>query len=106
VREAQPQQIAAPENGPSREELEKLNENLIQLEARTGAVNGSLVRLRQQQAASGLGLRQDIAASASRLDTYLQAAERALQSNDVQSALKNMDRAGQELNKLEAFFGK
>jgi hypothetical protein len=69
-------------------------------------VKSSLDRLRQQQATSGLGLRRDIAASANRLDGYLQAAARAVQNNTVQDARKNMDRADGELNNLEAFLGK
>jgi flagellin-specific chaperone FliS len=51
-------------------------------------------------------LRHDIAASANRLEGYLQAAERAIQNNTVQTAGNNIDRADAELNKLEAFLGK
>jgi eukaryotic-like serine/threonine-protein kinase len=101
----QPQTVAQ-ETGPSQEELENLNSSLVQLQARAEAVKSSLDRLRQQQATSGLGLRQDIAASANRLGGYLQAAERAVQNNTVQDARKNMDRADGELNELEAFLGK
>jgi eukaryotic-like serine/threonine-protein kinase len=101
----QPQSVA-PENGPSQQEMESINGSLIQLQARAEAVRSSLDRLRQQQAASGLGLRQDIAASANRLEGYLQAAERAIQNNTVQAARNNIDRADGELNKLEAFLGK
>jgi phosphoglycerate-specific signal transduction histidine kinase len=48
----------------------------------------------------------DVAASANRLDGYLQAAERAIQNNTVPAARTYMDRADGELNKLEAFLGK
>ncbi|MGI9074733.1 MAG: protein kinase domain-containing protein [Bryobacteraceae bacterium] len=106
VPDAQQPQTVAPETGPSQDERESLNSSLIQLQARAEAVKSTLDRLGQQQAASGLGLRQDIAASANRLDGYLQAAERALQNNTVRDARKNMDRADGELNKLEAFLGK
>ncbi len=99
-------QATIPENGPSPEELEKLNDSLIQLRARADAVKATLDRIREQQAAAGLGLRQDIAASASRLESYLRAAEVAAQSNAIESAKKNMDRADTELTKLEAFLGK
>jgi hypothetical protein len=40
------------------------------------------------------------------MDSYLQAADRALQSNTLDAAHKDMDHAEDELNKLEAFFGK
>ncbi len=103
---APPPQAAVPPPGPSPEEIEKVNDDLIKLHARSDAVRSSLDRLRQQQAAEGLGLRQDIAASASRLDAYLQASDRAAQSNDLQSARRNIEHAEQEVNKLETFFGR
>jgi chromosome segregation ATPase len=95
---------AAP--NPSQEELQKLDEDLMKLRARADAVKSSLDNLRQQQAASGVGLRQDIAASASRLDSYLQAVDRAIQSGNAQSARKNMEHVEEELGKLETFFGR
>jgi TIR domain len=104
--DGQQPQTVAPENGPSREEMESINARLIQLQARAEAVRSSLDRLRQQQAANGLGLRHDMAASANRLEGYLQAAERAIQNNTVQAARNNIDGADGELNKLEAFLGK
>ena len=78
----------------------------MKLHARADAVKDGLDRLRGQNAASGLGVRQDIVASASRMESYLQAANRALQSNTLDSARKDMTRAEEELNKLEAFFGR
>jgi hypothetical protein len=86
--------------------LDKASEDLMKLHARAEAVKDSLDRLRGQNAASGLGLRQDIVASASRMESYLQAADRALQSNTLDSARKDMNHAEEELNKLEAFFGR
>ena len=86
--------------------MEGVNVSLIQLQARAEAVKSSLDRLRQQQAANGLGLRQDISASASRMDNYLQAAGRAIQNNSARDARNNMDRADSELNRLETFLGK
>jgi hypothetical protein len=78
----------------------------MKLQSRAAAVKDSLDRLRGQNAASGLGVRQDIVASASRMDSYLQAADRALQNNTLESARKDMSHAEDELNKLEAFFGR
>ncbi len=100
------QQSPVPASNPSADEIDKVNENLLQLRARAAAVKTSLDRLREQQGAAGLGIRQDIGGSASRLEDYLRAAETAVQSNALQSAQKNMDRAEAELTKLEAFFGK
>jgi len=105
--QTQPQvQPAAPPPGPSQADLDKASEDLVKLHARAEAVKDSLDRLRGQNAASGLGLRQDIVSSASRMDSYLQAADRALQTNTLESARKDMNHAEEELNKLEAFFGR
>ena len=103
---ATPIPAPTPPTGPSPEETEKVHDSLIQLHARADAVRNSLGQLREQQAASGLALRQDIAASASRLDMYLQAADQAIESNNLESAHKNMDHVEEELSKLEAFLGK
>ncbi len=92
--------------GPSPEEIEKVRDRLIQLHARADAVRSSIGQLRQEQAASGLGLRHDIVASASRLDSYLQEADRAAQTTSLESARKDMDHVEEELNKLENFLGK
>jgi serine/threonine protein kinase len=102
---SQPQPRAVPA-GPSAQEIETVRDGLMQIHARADAVSGSLNRLSAQQAAEGLGLRQDIAASASRLAAYVQAADQAAGTNDLNSARKNMARAEQELSKLEAFLGR
>ncbi len=95
-----------PPPGPSPEEIEKVRDRLIQLHARADAVRSSIGQLRQEQAASGLGLRHDIVASSSRLDSYLQEADRAAQTTNLESARKNMDHVEEELTKLENFLGK
>ena len=100
------QQTLAASQAPSQAEIDAASENLMKLRSRADAVKSSLDNLRTQQAASGLGLRQDIVSSASRMESYLQAADRALQNNSLDSAHKSMDRAEEELNKLEAFFGR
>jgi hypothetical protein len=102
----QPQLPPVQPAGPSQADLDTASEDLMKLHTRADAVKDSLDRLRGQNAASGLGVRQDIVASASRMDSYLQAADRALQNNTLDSARKDMNRAEDELNKLEAFFGR
>ena len=104
----QPQAQAPPvqQPGSSQADLDKASEDLMKLHSRAEAVRDSLDRLRGQNAASGLGVRQDIVASASRMESYLQAADRALQNNTLDSARKDMSHAEEELNKLEAFFGR
>jgi hypothetical protein len=91
---------------PTSQELDKAGEDLMKLHARAEAVKTSLDALRVQQAASGVGVRPDVAASASRMDSYLQAADRALQHNRLDFARKSMNSGEQEISKLEALFGR
>jgi hypothetical protein len=100
--QAQPQTPA----GPTPEQLEAANEELMKLHARADAVRGSLDHLRSQQAADGLNLNPTVTAGASRMDNYLRAADQAMQSNNLDSAQKSIDRANAEISKLESFFGR
>jgi hypothetical protein len=97
---------AAAKPGPKPEEIAAVRDDLVQLHARADAVNASLNRLSAEQASSGLGLRQDIAASASRMASYVQAADEAAGSNDIEAARRNIGRAQEELEKLETFLGR
>ncbi len=103
--QANPAPVVQPP-GPSQEDIEKESDELTKTRARADGVYASLNRLRQQQAADGLELRQDMASAASRLGSYLQTADRALQSNNLDSARKNRERAEHELNTLETFLGR
>ena len=102
VQQPQAQQPA----GPPQQELDEAVETLAKLQARADAVRSSLQRMREAQAAGGLELRQDIAAAASRLDSHMHAAEAALQNNRLDAAKSDMTHAGEDLTKLEAFFGR
>jgi eukaryotic-like serine/threonine-protein kinase len=92
--------------GPSEAEINAASESLMKMNARADAVHESLASLRQQQASQGLSLRGDMAAAESRMASYLQAAQRALQARDLQGAQKDMDSAETELSKLENFLGR
>jgi hypothetical protein len=83
-----------------------MNDDLTKLRARADASLGSLDRLRQQQAASGLGLRGDMVAAADRLSSYLKAAEHAAETGSLDSARRSMNHAEEELNKIEAFLNR
>jgi serine/threonine-protein kinase len=103
--EPQPSVGTAP-TAPSQEEVDQLNERMVQLGARASAAKASVERLRSEQAASGLGLRQDITSSMSRMEAYMDAADRATQAGNVSSARKSMFQAEKQIERLEAFFGK
>jgi hypothetical protein len=98
-------QVQAPA-GPSQEEIEAANEDLMKLRSRADAMHGSLDHLRSQQAADGLSLNPTVTAGASRMDNYLHAADQALQTNNLESAHKYLERAETEIGKLEKFFGR
>lgn len=95
-----------PPAGPSQEEIDKVQESLMQLHSRADAIIASVNNLRRQQAADGLELSPEISGAASRLDNYLQNADRAAQANDLASARRNMDGAEKQLSFLEAKFGR
>jgi serine/threonine-protein kinase len=109
--QAAPVQSAAPPVAPSEDpktavQLKEVREQLNLLSIRMDTVKGSLDTLRRQQAASGLGLRADMASSAQRMEYYYSQTETALKSRDAEAAKKNLDLTEREVSKLENFLGK
>jgi len=94
------------ENPQIAERLTEVREQLNLLSVRAGTVKSSLDNLRRRQAASGLGLRSDMAGAAQRMEYYLSQAESALDRRDAESAGKNLGLAEREVSKLESFLGK
>lgn len=78
----------------------------MQMHSRADAIKASVNSLRRSQAAEGLEINPEISGAASRLDNYLQAADRAAQNNDVVAARKYMESAERQLGVLEAKFGR
>ncbi len=68
-------------------------------------VNEGLNALKQQQSASGYGLRSDMVASQQRMTLFLNKANNALQHGDTANAQKYFDQADAEISKLEKFLG-
>jgi hypothetical protein len=79
---------------------------MIQLGTRAAAVKDSIDRLRTEQAASGLGLRQDVAATLGRMSVYMDEAEHALNTSDLKLSEKRADQAEKEITSLEEFTGR
>jgi len=98
-------QAAAPE-GPLQAEVEQVQERIIQLGARSDAVDRTISQLRRQQEADGLGLRTDMEAADSKMRSYMQAANQDMQSSRVASASRNLDKAESEVQVLEKFLGR
>ncbi len=112
VQQQQQQIISQPEppkpvipTGPSQQELDAAGDSLIKLRARAESVHNSLESLKAQQAAQGLNLRGDMTSAAVRMDSYLAAAEQSLKGGNLESSRKSMDKAEDEINKLEGFLG-
>ena len=76
-----------------------------QISNRAAAVNSSLERLQQQQAASGYGLRGDMVEKQASLKSNLFKAEEALQHGDVARTKKYADLASADADVLERFLG-
>ncbi len=92
--------------GPSEQDLEQAGDQLTRLTSRASAVAGSVERLQQQQAADGLGLRQDMAGAYSRMNSYLRAADNDLAARNLAGLQRHMDFAEKEIATLESFFNK
>src|SRR5216683_2075759 len=86
-------------------QLDELEKSVDQLSNRAAAVNSSLDRLQQQQAASGYGLRGDMVERQASLKSNLYKAEEALQHRDVARAKKYADLAEADAGVLERFLG-
>jgi polyhydroxyalkanoate synthesis regulator phasin len=105
----QPAQSAAstPAEDPKvAEQIKEVRQQLDLLGVRADTVRGSLDALRRQQAASGLGLRADMANAAQRMEMYMSQTEKALKQRDADGAKKNLDSAEREVSKLENFLHK
>jgi serine/threonine-protein kinase len=92
--------------GPSPQEIRKVRDRLMNLDARASAAHSGVQQIRSQQQAQGLDIRGDILASMSRLSNDLSEANRALGKEDIQTADEYMDRADKEVSTLEAFMGR
>lgn len=82
-----------------------LQERLMLLATRAGAVQSSLATLREEQRAQGLGLRTDIAVAEKRLELHMDEAESALRAGDTERAKNQLDSAERALSVLERFWG-
>jgi hypothetical protein len=98
---------AAPASGGAADsaQLDELEKTVDQISNRAAAVNSSLERLQQQQAASGYGLRGDMVEKQASLKSNLFKAEEALQHGDVARTKKYADLASADADVLERFLG-
>jgi hypothetical protein len=97
--------VPPPSSGPSDEEVDRISDDGDKLEARAGTVQEGLDRLKEQQAASGYGLRADMVAAQQRMNLLLKKGNEALHRRDTANAQKYFDQADAEISKLEKFLG-
>jgi serine/threonine protein kinase len=87
-------------------ELDQLEQQVDQLSNRAAAVNSSLNRLQQEQAASGFGLRGDIVSRQASMKTNLSRAQDAVERGDAERAKKYVKQAESDVEALERFLGR
>jgi hypothetical protein len=90
----------------SKAELDATEHEVDQLTTRAAAVNSGLDNLQRQQAASGYGLRGDIAAKQASMNLNLSKAGTAIQHNDAARAKKYADMTSTDVEALEKFLGR
>ena len=100
-----PAAVPPPNSGPSADDIQRLTDDGEKLSVRADTVTEGLNTLKQQQAASGLGLRSDMVSAQQRMGLFLKKANDALQHGDTANAQKYFDQADAEISKLEKFLG-
>ena len=93
------------QNAATAAQWEELERQLDELSSRANAASSSLDTLQREQAAQGLNLRGDIAASRERLHTYTTKAQAAMQNQDARNTQKYLSLAQGELETIEKFLG-
>jgi hypothetical protein len=81
------------------------SDRYLKLSARANSVYDGLQKLRQEQAQIGASLRGDMAAAGERMTAYMDQADRALRDGNPSAAVRSMDSAEREVEKLEKFLG-
>jgi serine/threonine-protein kinase len=87
-------------------QLEELQDEIDHLAARVASVNSSVDRLKQQQEASGFGLRGDMAERQESMKINLSRAQDAAEHSDTAKAKKYYERTTADLEALESFLGR
>ncbi len=106
AQEVAPPVAPAPPPGPSPEEVRHARDRFMDLDARSQTVSSELDSLRRQQQAQGYDLRGDMAAAWNRMNNDLREADSAINDHDLDAARDYMDKANEELRKLEGFLGR
>ncbi len=97
---------AAAPAGPSPKEVRDAHDRYANLQARADSALAGVEQIRSQQQAQGLDIRGDILTAMNRLHHQLNEAQRALDGLDIAGANDYMNRADNDVEKLEKFLGR
>jgi serine/threonine-protein kinase len=97
--------FATPE-GPSPRDVRDAHDRYANLQARADSALAGVEQIRSQQQAQGLDIRGDILTAMNRLHHQLAEAQRALDQRDIATANEFMNRADNEVERLEKFLGR
>jgi eukaryotic-like serine/threonine-protein kinase len=100
------QAAAAQAAKQKQQELDAVEKDIDQLTARAASVNASLETLQRQQAASGLGLRGDIAGKLGSMRVNLAKAQDAIGHGDLERAKRYAALTTSDVEALETFLGR
>ncbi|HEY4357287.1 MAG TPA: serine/threonine-protein kinase [Acidobacteriaceae bacterium] len=98
----------SPVNGPPPADtraLDNAEERITQVRARARTAKRAVNQIRVQQEQQGLGMRGDIESAESRMDSYLDSANMAVNHGNAAKAENDLDKAEAELGTLEKFLG-
>jgi serine/threonine-protein kinase len=97
---------AAVPAGPSPSEVRDAHDRYANLHARADSAVSQVEQIRSQQQAQGLDIRGDILTAMNRLHHQLNEAQRALEGGDIATANDYMNRANNDVEKLEKFLNR
>jgi eukaryotic-like serine/threonine-protein kinase len=104
--EAVPSGPPAPPLGPSPEEIRHARDRFMDIDARADAVTGQFESMRHEQQSHGYDMRGDMVGALNRMNNDIREADRAINEHDLDTARDYMDKANEELHKLEQFLGR
>jgi serine/threonine-protein kinase len=103
----------SPSNGPTAQaqesylaQMRELQEETEQLDLRVQTASASLKSLKDQMASQGLGMRSDVLAAETRMNHFLNLAEKELARGDAVSAEHDLKMAGYAVDFIEKFLGR
>ena len=86
--------------------LREARDHLRLLGSRANSARSTLMRMKEQQAKQGLGMRGDISTAEQRMEGFLDDAEDAIKAGELELAKKALANAEREIDRLDTFLGR